>query len=208
MKSATAVGTDDNRYRHWPMLKRTLARSTSVKESASTSSRAASSRVSACSIWPRPERAAASASRARSLRSGSRSRPVSSTRPSVAIASSNSSAAMAASAREIRPPSRSCSADEMPVSRNRSGTSSRSASHSRAASLGRTRPRSIWLTYSFEKRPSPSLVCVRPRAMRSCRRRSPSAEGVGPSASRVRGSGGMRRNVKLSREKVKRAPEK
>ena len=103
----------------------------------------------------------------------------SSTRSSVPIASSNSRAAMAASAREIRPPSRSCSADEMPDSRNLRGTSSRTASHSRAASLGRTRPRSIWLTYSFENRPRPSSVCVRPRAMRSCRRRSPSAEGVG-----------------------------
>jgi hypothetical protein len=104
------------------------------------------------------------------------------------IASSNSLAAIAASAREIALPVRSCSGDETPVSRNRRETPSLSASHSRAASLGRTLPRSIWLTYSFEKRPSPSFVWVRPRAIRSCRMRSPSADGDDDLAERVRSS--------------------
>ena len=106
----------------------------------------------------------------------------------IAIALSNSRAATAASARETMPAVRSCSGEETPVSRNRRETSSRSASQSRAASFGRTRPRSIWLTYSFEKRPSPSLACVKPRAMRSCRMRSPSADGADALAGRVRAS--------------------
>jgi hypothetical protein len=42
--------------------------------------------------------------------------------------------------------------------------------------------------YSFEKRLSPSFVCVKPRAMRSCRMRSPSADGADALVGRVRAS--------------------
>src|SRR4051812_27753483 len=40
--------------------------------------------------------------------------------------------------------------------------------------VGLVLPRSIWLTYSFEKRSPARSVWVRPAATRSCRRRSPS----------------------------------
>ncbi len=52
--------------------------------------------------------------------------------------------------------------------------SRRCASHSTVSAVGRVLPRSIWLTYSFEKRSPASSVCVRPAATRRRRRRSPS----------------------------------
>ena len=50
---------------------------------------------------------------------------------------------------------------------------SRSASHSIVLSVGRVLPRSIWETYSFEKRSPARSLCVSPAATRSWRSRSP-----------------------------------
>ena len=59
------------------------------------------------------------------------------------------------------------------VSRKPASTPSLAASHSIVSRVGRVLPRSIWLTYSFEKRSPARSVCVRPAATRSCRTRSP-----------------------------------
>src|SRR5688500_5204740 len=61
----------------------------------------------------------------------------------------------------------------MPLSRNEGSTSRRFASHSTVSGVGRVLPRSIWLTYSFEKRSPASSVWVSPAATRRRRRRSP-----------------------------------
>ena len=52
-------------------------------------------------------------------------------------------------------------------------TPSRADSHSMVSAVGRVFPRSIWLTYSLEKRSPARSVCVSPRAIRSCLTRPP-----------------------------------
>ena len=61
-------------------------------------------------------------------------------------------------------------------------TPRRLASHVIVSPVGRVLPRSIWLTYSFENRSPASSLCVRPAAMRSWRRRSPSRRAAGRAA--------------------------
>ncbi len=79
-----------------------------------------------------------------------------------------------ASARASIASTRARSSVETPLPRKAASTSSRSASHSTVSSFGCVLPRSIWLTYSFEKRSPASWVCVSPAATRSARRRPPS----------------------------------
>ena len=79
-----------------------------------------------------------------------------------------------ASARASRASTRLRSSVEMPLERKAGSTFRRCASHSTVSAVGRVFPRSIWLTYSFEKRSPANSVCVRPAATRRRRRRSPS----------------------------------
>ena len=60
------------------------------------------------------------------------------------------------------PRSRLRSSTETPCARKLGSTPSRPASHASVSCVGRVFPRSIWLTYSFEKRSPASSVCVRP----------------------------------------------
>src|SRR5207244_5449352 len=61
-----------------------------------------------------------------------------------------------------------------PLSRYSGSTPRRAASHSTVSAVGRVLPRSIWLRYSFEKRPPARSLWVSPAAARRLRRRSPS----------------------------------
>ena len=97
-----------------------------------------------------------------------------------ATSGSNASAASmsccasdSASARERAPSSLVRSSVATPLARKPASTPRRSASHSIVPSVGRVLPRSIWETYSFEKRLPARSLCVRPAATRSCRTRSP-----------------------------------
>src|SRR5215203_1400429 len=85
---------------------------------------------------------------------------------------------MAASARERTLSARSHSSEERPTSRKERSTPSRLASHSSVSFVGRVAPRSIPLTYCFVKRSPARSACVRPRAIRSWRTRSPSVDGL------------------------------
>src|SRR3954452_13631693 len=63
-----------------------------------------------------------------------------------------------------------------PVSRYEASTPSRSAIQPSVCGVGRVLPRSILLTYSFEKRSPARSDCVRPAATRSWRKRVPRPE--------------------------------
>ena len=89
------------------------------------------------------------------------------------IASRFRRASTRASARESAASTRARSSAETPLARKPTSTPRRSASHSTVSRVGRVFPRSIWLTYSFEKRSPASSVWVNPAATRSWRNRSP-----------------------------------
>ena len=108
-----------------------------------------------------------------------------------AAASSFCSASISASARASAPSSRPRSSVATPFARKPGSTPSRAASHSTVSRVGRVLPRSIWETYSFEKRSPARSLCVRPAATRSWRRRSPRRSPLGARGGAARGEGGV-----------------
>jgi hypothetical protein len=172
--SAIAVWTLLSMKRPTPSRKSTSARSTSEKASLSVSARARSSSAIPSRTSPRRRRTMASPE---SARTSSSARPVASTAERMpsnsASASSLRRASTRASHRASAASTRPRSSAETPFARKPASTPSRSASHWIVSPVGRVLPRSIWLTYSFEKRSPASSVCVIPAATRSCRSRSP-----------------------------------
>ena len=83
---------------------------------------------------------------------------------SSSIASSYCWALASASARESIASTRLRSSAETPFSRKLASTPSLTASHSIVSRVGRVLPRSIWLTYSLEKRSPATSLWVRPRS--------------------------------------------
>src|SRR5919201_421736 len=83
-----------------------------------------------------------------------------------------------------------------PVSRYEESTPSRSAIHASVCGVGRVLPRSIWLTYSLEKRSPARSDCVRPAATRSCRNRVPRPDETRCGATEVRVRPSMVRHVR------------
>jgi hypothetical protein len=172
---------DESLYRQTASRKRTSARSTSLNDGDSASCRAFVSTATPWRTSPSDMRAQPSASAARYSSSGS-ARPGRAARTSSSSATTcwNSFDSFAASAREMTLSTRARVLEETPVSRKLESTASRAASHSTVSPVGRVLPRSIWLTYSFEKRSPASSVCVRPWEMRSWRTRSPSVWRAAP----------------------------
>jgi hypothetical protein len=95
------------------------------------------------------------------------------------MASSLRSAWISASARESPLSIRPRSSVETPLARKPASVPSFAASHSTVSAVGLVFPRSIWLTYSLEKRSPASSVWVIPAATRSWRRRSPIPRAAG-----------------------------